>query len=199
MSKLAVVNFLSLDGVMQSVLSADEDREGGFDRGGWVAEHPDEAVGRFMSETTVAAGGMLLGRKTYQAFAKVWAYASEDNPAVAAMNRMPKYVASRTLTDADVHWRNTVVLGADIAAEVGRIGREPGPEIVIFGSGELIQTLAGHDLIDEYRLLVFPLVLGSGKRMFRDGMPAANLSLTDSVTTSTGVIISTYERRLDRV
>lgn len=192
MGRVRVVNFVSLDGVMQSVLSADEDREGGFERGGWVSDYDDPVVSRVMGETTSAAAALLLGRRTYEGFARVWPSASEDEPAVAAMNRMPKYVASRTLIEPT--WRNTVVLGADLPSEVERISRDTAGDIVVFGSGGLLVTLAAHDLIDEYCLLVFPLVLGGGKRMFRDGVPLTHLVLRDSMTTPAGVIIATYGR-----
>lgn len=192
MGKLVVVNFMSLDGVVQSVLAADEDREGGFQYGGWVLPFVDETVARFMRESTVAAGGMLLGRKTYQIFAATWPLASEDDPAVAAMNRMPKYVASRTLTAGE--WQNTTVLGADVVAEVAALKERPGGDIVSFGSAELLGTLARHDLVDEYHLLVFPLVLGRGKRMFSEDAVPVKLTLTGTTTSSTGVAIHKYER-----
>ncbi len=134
MGELVVVNFVSLDGAMQSVLSADEDREGGFDQGGWVLPYVDEVVERFMSEATAGAGGaLLLGRRTYEIFAATWPYADMNDPAVAAMNAMPKYVASRTLGDPG--WANSSVLGADLAAEVSRIKAASESETVVLGSG----------------------------------------------------------------
>jgi dihydrofolate reductase len=188
---LAVVNFVSLDGVIQSVLSADEDQEGGFAQGGWVSRYMDDDVAAFMSATTVNAGGMVLGRKTYQGFARVWPSASEDQLAVAAMNRMPKYVASRTLTRVD--WRNSRLLGPDLEGEIRGLKEDStSGELVIFGSGELIRTLAEFELIDEYRLLTFPVVLGSGKRMFREGTAPTELALVSSSVTSTGVVINSY-------
>jgi dihydrofolate reductase len=189
--KLAVVNFVSLDGVIQSVLSADEDTEGGFTQGGWVARHMDDDVAAFMSATTVNARAMLLGRKTYQGFARVWPSAGEDQPAVAAMNRMPKYIVSRTL--ASVDWQNSRLLGPDLENEIRHLKQDGDDgEIVVFGSGELIRTLSSLGLIDEYRLLTFPLVLGSGKRMFGEGSTPAELTLLTSSVTATGVLISTY-------
>jgi len=189
--RIAVVNFVSLDGVIQSVLSADEDTEGGFTQGGWVTRHMDEDVAAFMSATTVDAEAMLLGRKTYQGFARVWPTASEDQPAVAAMNRMPKYVASRTLTNLD--WQNSRLLGPDLEREVQQLKEDGNDgEIVVFGSSELVRTLTALGLIDEYRLLTFPLVLGSGKRMFDKGSAPAELTLLSSSVTATGVLINTY-------
>lgn len=189
--RLAVTNFVSLDGVIQSVLSADEDTEGGFTQGGWVTQSMDDEVAAFMSATTVNAGAMLMGRKTYEGFAKVWPSASEDQPAVAAMNRMPKYVASRSL--AAVDWHNARLLGPDLEREVRQLKqRSAHGDIAVFGSGDLVRTLAHLDLIDEYRLLTFPLILGSGKRMFGEGTKPTKLALVSSSVTSTGVLISTY-------
>lgn len=163
----------------------------GFTQGGWVSRHMDDEVAAFMSETTVNAGAMLLGRKTYEGFVGVWPSASEDQPAVAAMNRMPKYVASRTL--ASVDWQNSRLLPPDLEREVRqlKVAATDG-DIVVFGSGELVGTLAARGLVDEYRLLTFPLLLGSGKRMFSEGFPPANLTLVSSSATSSGVLISTY-------
>ncbi|MFE3249573.1 dihydrofolate reductase family protein [Streptomyces sp. NPDC059209] len=195
MGLLAVVNFVSLDGVMQSVLSADEDRDGGFEHGGWVLPYVDEAVERFMSGATAGAGALLLGRRTYEIFAATWPYADMNDPAVAAMNAMPKYVASRTLRDPG--WANTTVLGADPAAEVRRVKAASEGETLVLGSGGLLGTLIGADLVDEYRLLVFPLVLGSGKRLFTDGRSPRGLRLTATEPTSSGVLINTYRCRAE--
>lgn len=193
MPKLAVVNFVSLDGVIQSVLSSEEDTEGGFTQGGWVSRLMDDDVAAFMSATTINAEAMLLGRKTYQGFARVWPSASEEQPAVAAMNRMPKYVASRSLTSV-TEWQNSQLLGRDLEEEIRDLkhGSSNG-EIVVFGSGELVRTLATAGLIDLYRLLTFPLVLGGGKRMFGDGFTPVDLTLLSSSVTATGVLITTYE------
>ncbi|WP_018657444.1 dihydrofolate reductase family protein [Actinomadura flavalba] len=150
----------------------------------------DEAVERFMSEATAGAGGLLLGRRTYEIFAAVWPYADMNDPAVAAMNAMPKYVASRTLKDPG--WANTTVLGADLAAEVRRVKAASEGETVVLGSGGLLETLIEADLVDEYRLLVFPLILGSGKRLFTDGTRSRDLTLTATEPTPSGVLINTY-------
>ena len=191
MSELVIVNFISLDGVIQSPLSADEDRDGGFDCGGWVSASMDETIATTMSDCTTNAGSLLLGRRTYEIFTASWQHANQEEPAVAALNRMPKYVASRTITSGP--WANTTVLGPDMASEIARLKDQPGGDIIVFGSGGLIQTLIEHDLIDRYKLLIFPLVIGQGKRMFPDGGIPANLRLSDVETSSTGVIIATYQ------
>ncbi len=188
MSRIVVVNFLSLDGVIQGVLAPDEDTEGGFEHSGWVSPYADETVARVMQQATIQAGGMLLGRKTYEIFASIWPHQSEDDPAVAAMNRMPKYVASTTLDQGS--WAHTVVLD-DVPTAVSKLKEEDGADIVVFGSGGLLGTLREHDLVDEYKLLTFPLVLGNGKRMFPDGT-SAKLELVDVETSGSGVVVATY-------
>ncbi|MFJ5049753.1 dihydrofolate reductase family protein [Streptomyces sp. NPDC088719] len=195
MGQIAVVNFVSLDGVMQSVLSADEDRDGGFDQGGWALPHVDDVVERFMSETTAAAGALLLGRRTYDIFAATWPQADRNDPAVAAMNAVPKYVASNSVRD--LRWANSVLLGADLAKEVSRIKAASQSETLVLGSGELLGTLIEHDLVDEYRLLVMPLILGSGKQLFTDRKSPRRLTLAATQPTPSGVLINTYRRRAE--
>jgi dihydrofolate reductase len=190
MSRIVVVNFVSLDGVMQSVLSPEEDPGDGFAHGGWVNPYVDDTVAAVMSDATTQAAGLLLGRRTYEIFARTWPYADESEPAVAAMNRIPKYVASHTMRLGS--WHETTVLGGDIPAEIAELKAQPGGDLVVFGSGQLLQTLIQHGLVDEYRLLVFPLVIGSGKRMFPDGGAPAKLHLVDTVTSGSGVLIATY-------
>ncbi|MFF0450511.1 dihydrofolate reductase family protein [Streptomyces sp. NPDC004609] len=191
MGNLVAVEFMSLDGVMQSVLSADEDREGGFDQGGWVLPYVDEVVETFMSSATAGASAMLVGRKTYEIFAATWPHADPADPAVAAMNAMPKYVVSRTLGD-DLGWANSLRLGPDLSAEVARIKSATEGDIVVLGSGELLRALVALDAVDEYRLLVFPLVLGRGKRLFDEETVPSRLSLVDTKTSTSGVLIATY-------
>ncbi|MFL1382262.1 MULTISPECIES: dihydrofolate reductase family protein [unclassified Nocardiopsis] len=193
MGQLVVVDFVSLDGVMQSVLSAGEDQDGGFDEGGWVLPYVDEVVEQVMSEATAGAGALLLGRRTYEIFAGTWPYGDMNDPAVAAMNAIPKYVASRTLKNHP-RWTNSVLLGADLAAEVGRVKAATEAEILVLGSGDLLRTLVSQDLVDEYRLLVFPLILGSGKRLFADGTVPRRLTLAATRSTPSGVLINTYRR-----
>lgn len=190
MGRLVVVNFMSLDGVIQSVLAPDEDTEGGFAHGGWVLPYVDPVVADVMTASTVNADGLLLGRKTYEAFAARWPYESEEDPAVAAMNRMPKYVVSRTLTSPA--WQNTVVLGPDLKSEVSDLLRKSSGDLVVFGSSRLVPTLLADHLVDELRLLIFPIVLGSGKRMFGDAISVTSLELVHSVTSTTGVLVTTY-------
>ncbi|MFI6285429.1 dihydrofolate reductase family protein [Streptomyces sp. NPDC051018] len=193
MGNLVAVEFMTLDGVMQSVLSADEDREGGFDQGGWVLPYVDEVVETFMSSATAGASAMLVGRRTYEIFAATWPAADPADPAVAAMNAMPKYVVSRTLGD-DLPWANSLRIGPDLPGEVARIKRGTEGDIVVLGSGELLRSLIALDAVDEYRLLVFPLLLGRGKRLFDGGTVPSRLSLVDTKTSTSGVLITTYRR-----
>lgn len=189
MGRIRVVNFMSLDGVIQSVLSADEDRDGGFDAGGWVPPYVDDTVSRVMAEATTQAAGLVLGRRTYDNFAAQWPHASESEPAVAAMNRMPKYLVSRTRTSGP--WQNTIAVN-DVPGGLSKIKQETAGDLVVFGSGDLLQTLLRHQLVDEFCLLVFPLVIGTGKKMFPDGTPPLKLRLTNTEAASTGVVIQTY-------
>jgi dihydrofolate reductase len=193
MSKLVVGTFLSLDGVMQGPGGPDEDREGGFEHGGWSAGYWDDVMGPIIDEWTNQADGLLLGRKTYEIFAAHWPRVSgEDDPIAAKLNSVPKYVVSRTLDT--VEWNNSTLLQGDIAEEVGTLKDQPGTEIQVTGSGQLIQTLMKHDLVDEYRLWIFPVLLGSGKRLFADGTIPAGLKLAETKISTTGVAIHSYER-----
>jgi dihydrofolate reductase len=139
-----------------------------------------------------AAGGMLLGRLTYENFARYWPNQPSDDPLAAAMNGFQKYVVSTTLTEP-LAWQNSTLIKGDVAAEVARLREQPGKEIQVIGSGELVQTLIASDLVDSYRLMVHPLVLGNGKRLFRDGTTSTKLQLVNSTTTTTGVLILDYE------
>ncbi len=192
MSAIVVINFISLDGVIQAPLRADEDADGGFVHGGWVHPYMDDTVGQFMGSATSNAAGMLLGRRTYDNFVVDWEQVDATDPAIAAMNRMPKYLVSETLTDPT--WHNTVRLGPDLAAEVGRLRADGDGEILVFGSGQLLQALQRHDLVDEYRLLIFPILLGGGKRMFGDTAALTRFELADSKISGSGVTINSYRR-----
>jgi dihydrofolate reductase len=192
MSKLVVGTFLSLDGVMQGPGGPDEDREGGFEHGGWSAGYWDDVMGPIIDEWTNQADGLLLGRKTYEIFAAHWPRVSGDDPIAAKLNSVPKYVVSRTLDS--VEWNNSTLLQGEIAEEVGKLKDQPGTEIQVTGSGQLIQTLMKRDLVDEYRLWIFPVLLGSGKRLFADGTIPAGLKLADTKISTTGVAIHSYER-----
>ena len=192
MRKLVVGTFLTVDGVMQAPGGPDEDREGGFAHGGWSVNYWDEVMGQTIVGQTLQAGALLLGRKTYEIFAAHWPHVSDDDPIAAKLNSMPKYVASRTL--GEVTWNNSTLLKGDVADAVAKLKDQPGGEIQVHGSGDLIQTLIEQGLVDEYRLWVFPVVLGEGKRLFAGGAVPAALKLVDTKTSSTGVAIHTYER-----
>ncbi len=194
--RLALHTFLTLDGVMQAPGGPDEDPDGGFEHGGWSFPYGDQDFGAAMTGWFAHADAFLLGRKTYEIFRGHWPRVTDPGDLIASkLNALPKYIASTTLNSAD--WHNSWLLGGggggDVAAEVAKLKEQPGNELQIHGSGGLAQTLIEHDLIDEYRLLIFPVHLGSGKKLFRDGAKAAALRLTHSSTTSTGVIIATYE------
>ena len=192
MRKIVVSEFMSLDGVMQAPGAPDEDREGGFEHGGWSAPHFDEGMGEVMSRWTDQADALLLGRKTYEISAAHWPNAPGEDPMAAKLNSVPKYVASRTLETAD--WENSTLLEGDVAGEVAELKERIDGEIQVAGSSDLIQTLIKNDLVDEYRLLIFPVVLGSGKRLFGDGTIPGGLRLVDAQTSTTGVAMHTYER-----
>jgi dihydrofolate reductase len=192
MSRLSVVNFLTLDGVMQAPGHAEEDRRGGFEHGGWQGRYGDEVMGAYMGARISGEGCLLFGRRTYEKMAAVWPHQPPDNPFTDVMNNRRKYVASRTL-EAPLEWTNSTLLEGEAADSVARLKAEDGPDITILGSGELIQSLMPHGLIDEYLLPIHPLVLGTGRRMFPDGGASARLRLVDATTTTTGVIIARYE------
>jgi dihydrofolate reductase len=191
MSVLIVSEFLSLDGVLQAPGDPDEDRSGGFEHGGWQMPYLDEAAGSAIAEGMAAAGGFLLGRRTYELFAAFWPSQPDDDPIAATLNSLPKYVASTTL-EGPLEWRNATLLQGDVAEAVAKLKQQSGKDLQVIGSGELAQTLMRQDLVDEYRLMIHPLVLGSGRRLFRDGNPRATLRLIDTKTTTTGVLILTY-------
>ena len=187
MSGISVVNFVTLDGVVQSVLSADEDRDGGFEHGGWTEPYMDPVVGRVMSDATTEADGFLLGRRTYDNFAASWSGADQSEPAVAALNHKPKYVVSRTRHSAG--WTNSHIIRDH---EIDLLRKRE--DLVVFGSSGLMPTLLAKDLIDHYTLLMFPLVLGTGKRMFAEGVAPATLAWEHSEVSTTGVVILRYGR-----
>ncbi|MGH3068084.1 MAG: dihydrofolate reductase family protein [Streptosporangiaceae bacterium] len=190
--RLTLHTFLTLDGVMQAPGGPDEDPDGGFEHGGWSFPYGDEDFGVAVSGWFDQADAFLLGRKTYQIFAGYWPNVTDPgDPVASRLNTLPKYVASTTLETAD--WASSSLLGGDVAAEVAKLKERPGRELQVHGSGQLAQTLIEHDLVDEYRLLYFPVHLGSGQKLFRDGAPAAALRLISATTTGTGVIIATYE------
>jgi dihydrofolate reductase len=189
MPKVLVVNSVTLDGVSQAPGRPDEDLRDGFEHGGWALPYNDEVMGRVMSEGMAAGGSLLFGRRTYEDFYGVWPDRT-DNSFTDVLNKAQKYVASRTLREP-LPWSNSTLLPGDAADAVATLKQQPGEDLTILGSGQLVQSLLRRGLIDEFVLLIHPLVLGQGRRLFSDGVPAA-LRLVDSVVTTTGVIIATY-------
>jgi dihydrofolate reductase len=191
MRKLAVNTFMSLDGVMQSPGGPDEDPTGGFTLGGWSAPYFDEEMMQRVAES--APYELLLGRGTYEIFAAHWPY--DEGPIADHLNSTRKHVASTTLKEVD--WNNSTLITGDVAEYVATLKSEDGPEIQVHGSPGLVQTLLEHDLIDEFRLWIFPIVVGTGKRFFGAGAIPAALKLVDSKVSKTGVTINVYERAGD--
>ena len=191
MRSVVVVEYVSLDGVIQAPGHPGEDPEGWFEHGGWTGPFMDDHR-RYMREAFRAAGAVVLGRVTYQIFAAYWPTVTDEEDEIArALNSLPKYVASATLNEAE--WDGTTVIKSDVAEEVARLKEQPGRDILVVGSSGLAQTLMHHDLVDEYQLWLHPVVLGSGKRLFREGAPTTTLRLADSKTASSGLVILTYE------
>lgn len=197
--KLTVQTFLTLDGVMQAPGGPEEDPSDAFTHGGWQAPFPDPAVGEFVTELNHHASAFLLGRRTFDIFRGHWPdHTDPDDPIATAINSLPKYVASRSLSEADATWRGAHpdtarVLTGDVVAAVQALKAEPGDELQIWGSGQLLQTLLRHELVDRFRLMTFPLVLGSGRRLFEDGTLPTTLCPIEVTTTDLGVVIGTYE------
>ena len=190
MRMLRVIEFLSLDGVMQAPGAPEEDTEGGFRHGGWQRPYFDDVLGSTAAESMAATDGYLFGRKTYEKMAAYWPTAPEEDRYARHLNSTPKYVASRTLEK--VEWQNSTLIEGDVPEEVAKLKAQPGENIAVLGSGELVQTLIEHDLVDEYFLAVFPIVLGSGKRLFREAHQPRRLSLVDSRATGRGGVLLTY-------
>ena len=192
MAKLVVIEHLTLDGVMQAPGRPDEDRRGGFEHGGWARRGIDPLMQRVMGERMGTSWSLLLGRRTYEDFAAFWPNQPEPNPFTEALNNVQKYVASTTLEEP-LAWINSTLLRGDAAEAVAGLKEQPGNNLVVFGSGELVQSLMRRDLIDEYVLLIHPLVLGSGRRLFPDRGASTALRLVDAKTTATGVVIAIYQ------
>ena len=192
MSKVVVFTSLTLDGVMQAPGRPDEDRRGGFEHGGWAQPYADSVLGSVAADGMATGGALLFGRRTYEDFAAVWPNMPEPNPFSAVLNNSQKYVASRTLREP-LPWQNSTLLEGDAADAVARLREQPGMDLVVLGSGELVQSLMRRNLVDEYVLLIHPLVLGSGRHLFTDGGAFARLRLVDTTTTTTGVVIATYQ------
>ena len=189
--QLIVTTFLSVDGVYQGPGGPEEDRSGGFDRGGWLVPHFDEATGQFMTQVFQEVDAFLLGRRTYEIFAASWPHVTDPNDPVAnSLNTLPKYVASSTLKDPE--WNNTTVLDGDLASAVQQLKGRDGRELQVHGSGRLVQSLLANDLVDRLNLIVFPVIVGAGRRLFPESGIATGLALDESRTTPSGVAISVY-------
>ena len=196
MRKLVVGTFLTLDGVMQAPGGPNEDREGNFRHGGWLAPYFDEQLVEIMTEWTKRAGAFLFGRKTYEIFAASWPKSTDPADEIATvLNTRPKFVASRTLDK--VTWNNSHLLKGDVAEEVAKLKVQEGGEIQVHGSGNLLQTLLQHDLIDTLRIWQFPVVIGAGKRLFGEGTIPGSFRLVDTQQTTTGAVLHVYERAGD--
>ena len=190
MRTLAVSTFLTLDGVMQAPGGPREDDDGGFAHGGWSVNYWDQRMGEVMGQAMSAPFDLVLGRRTYDIFAAYWPDASEEEGA-KPLNDATKYVASRGRPT--LAWEKSVLIEGDAADGIAALKQTDGPELQVHGSANLIQTLLRHNLVDQFRLWVFPVVVGSGKRLFADGAVPAGLKLVDSVVSTTGVVIGTYE------
>jgi dihydrofolate reductase len=192
MRKVIADEWLTLDGVIQAPGQPDEDPSGGFQHGGWHIGYFDDLAQRQVVDSVVNAGGFLLGRRTYEIFAAHWPNASEEEQVLAEpLNSKPKHVASRTLTEP-LAWQNSTVLQGDVADAVAALKQEDGEDLHVIGSSQLVQTLVERDLVDEFQVMIDPVVVGGGKRLFRDDGVRRPLRLVDSQVTTTGVIIATY-------
>ena len=193
MRRLIVNTFLTLDGVMQAPGGPEEDPAGGFEYGGWSVPYWDDRMGEVMGAWMTPPFEIVLGRKTYEIFAAHWPHT--DEPGAKELNEARKYVASRTLESVD--WQNSELLGPDVPAAIAALKEGDGPVLQVHGSADLLQTLIGHDLIDEFQIFTFPVVLGTGKRLFGEGTTPAGLELVESETSTTGVVVSKYRRAGD--
>jgi dihydrofolate reductase len=190
MRELLVTTFLTLDGVMQAPGGPGEDDDGGFAHGGWSVNYWDDTMGEVMAKATSTPFAMVLGRRTYDVMAAHWPHASEEEGG-KVFNEATKYVASHG--QPKLSWSNSELIGPDVPTGIAALKQQDGPELQVHGSANLIQTLLRHNLIDRFRLWVFPVVVGTGKRLFGDGTVPAGLKLVDSTVSSTGVVIATYE------
>ena len=195
MGKIVVVNNVTLDGVTQGLGRPDEDTRGGFEHGGWGILYADQVQGETMGKSMAQTRGILLGRRTYEDFYGFWPKQT-DNPYTEVLNQTPKYLASTTATEP-LPWQNSTLLSGDLATEVTALRDRTDGAIAVLGSGELVRWLAVQDLVDEYVMLIHPLVLGSGTRLFAANGPRRALRLTDAVITTTGVMIATYNARAE--
>jgi len=194
MGSITVTMWVTLDGVVQGLGRADEDTRGGFTHGGWGVRYNDEVMGREMAKAMAKPGDMLFGRRTWQDFITAWGQSTDGNPITALMNAATKYVASRTLEDVDA-WQNSILLRGDAVETVAALKAKSDGNLGIVGSASLVRSLHTAALIDHYTLLICPLTMGSGARLFEGSAPLTEFELTDSVTTTKGVIIAQYSRR----
>ena len=194
MRSITVTMWVTLDGVVQGLARPDEDTRGGFTHGGWGPRYSDEVHDREMAKAMAKPGDMLMGRRTWQDFRAAWGRLTDGNPFTTAMNSATKYVVSQTLTDADA-WQNSILLRGDAAATVAGLKAQPGLDLAVIGSTSLVRSLHAAGLIDRYTLLIHPLTLGSGTRLFDSPAPLTEFELTGSVTTTKGVIIAQYSRQ----
>jgi dihydrofolate reductase len=193
MRKLVVNEFSTLDGIVQAPGGEKEDTDGGFQYGGWHLEYMnDDTAQKWVLESIVNASGFVLGRRTWEIFAGYWPTASAEEQAIAQpLNTLPKYVASRTLSEP-LGWENSHLLSGDVVEAVAALKREDGEDLQVIGSPAFAQTLIEHDLVDEYRLMIDPVVMGTGKRLFTENAGFRRLRLVDGIVTSTGAILATY-------
>jgi dihydrofolate reductase len=192
MRKIVADEFMSLDGVVQAPGGAEEDTSGGFAHGGWHMQYLDEVARNWILESITSAGGFLLGRYTYEIFASYWPNAPDEEQVIAEpLNTKPKYVASTTLTEP-LEWQSSTLLHGDVADAVAALKQEDGGDVRVIGSSQLVQTLIEHGLLDELNVMIDPLVLGGGKRIFRDDGALRPLRLVKSEVTTTGAILATY-------
>ncbi len=194
MRRLGIVEFVTLDGVMQGLGGPDEDREGGFEHGGWSMPYADEVMANQALSGLGQTTAYLFGRKTYEHMAAHWPNEPADNPIAASLNATPKYVATRTLRDEHLGWANAHVLAGDLVEGVEALKADGEGSVTVLGSGVLVQSLLAHDLVDVYRIMLHPLVLGAGKRLFRQYPRPLRLRLVDCTPTTTGVVLLSYER-----
>ncbi len=191
MRKLIVLSFVTLDGVMQAPGGPNEDTSGGFKHGGWTAGYWDDTIGKVMGTQMEEPFDLLLGRKTYEIFAAYWPHAKNE-PVANKLNEAKKYIVSTTLSTLE--WNNSILITGDAVDEIKKLKKQDGPEIQVQGSSNLIQTLLKNDLVDEFRLKIFPVTIGTGKRLFGDGTIPASFKLLESKISTTGVIVATYVR-----
>jgi dihydrofolate reductase len=194
MRSITVTLWVTLDGVVQGLGRADEDTRGGFTHGGWGQRFNDEVLGREMAQAMAKPGDMLFGRRTWQDFITAWSRLTDGNPVTTHMNAATKYVVSRTLEDTDA-WQNSILLGGEAVDTVAELKAQPGRDLSIIGSASLVRSLHAAALIDRYTLVICPLTLGCGARLFEGPAPLTEFELTGSVATTKGVIIAQYSRR----